>query len=53
MSLFNVNDVEEKYYLSEKVEKYVLANGTKNFKTNNNFTDLGLQDLFYRQCTNT
>ena len=38
--VFNVNDVEEKYYLSEKVEKYVLANGTKNFKTNNNFTDL-------------
>ena len=27
--VFNVNDVEEKYYLSEKVEKYVLANGTK------------------------
>ena len=24
---------EEKYYLSEKVKKYVLAGGTKNFKT--------------------
>jgi DNA (cytosine-5)-methyltransferase 1 len=31
--VFDVNDVEEKYYLSEKVEKYVLASGTKNFKT--------------------
>jgi sulfatase maturation enzyme AslB (radical SAM superfamily) len=31
--LFNVNDVEEKYYLSEKVANYVLSSGTKNFKT--------------------
>lgn len=31
--VFNVNNVEEKYYLSKKVEKYVLAGGTKNFKT--------------------
>jgi DNA (cytosine-5)-methyltransferase 1 len=31
--IFNVQDVEEKYYLSDKVEKYVLAGGTKNFKT--------------------
>lgn len=31
--LFNVNEVEEKYYLSEKVTKYVLSEGTKNFKT--------------------
>lgn len=38
--IFNVNEVEEKYYLSEKVEKYVLSHGTKNFKTNNNETDL-------------
>ena len=37
--VFNVNDVEEKYYLSKKVEKYVLANGTKNFKTRSK-TDL-------------
>ena len=32
-TVFSVNDVEEKYYLSEKVEKYVLGHGTKNFKT--------------------
>lgn len=38
--VFNVNEVEEKYYLSEKIEKYVLAHWTKNFKTNNNETDL-------------
>ena len=38
--IFNVNEVEEKYYLSEKTKKYVLASGTKNFKTNNNKTDL-------------
>lgn len=31
--VFDVNDVEEKYYLSEKVAKYVLSSGTKNFKT--------------------
>jgi len=31
--IFDVNDVEEKYYLSEKVKKYVLTSGTKNFKT--------------------
>jgi len=31
--IFNVNEVEEKYYLSEKVTKYVLTSGTKNFKT--------------------
>ena len=31
--IFNVNDVEEKYYLSDKVRDYVLAGGTKNFKT--------------------
>ncbi len=38
--VFDVNDVEEKYYLSDKVKNYVLASGTKNFKTNNNKTDL-------------
>ncbi|MBR2922879.1 MAG: DNA (cytosine-5-)-methyltransferase [Alphaproteobacteria bacterium] len=37
--VFNVKDVEEKYYLSEKVAKYVLAGGTKNFKTSTK-TDL-------------
>lgn len=31
--IFDVNEVEEKYYLSEKVKKYVLSEGTKNFKT--------------------
>lgn len=31
--IFDVNDVEEKYYLSEKIKKYVLTEGTKNFKT--------------------
>lgn len=31
--VFDVNNVEEKYYLSEKVKNYVLASGTKNFKT--------------------
>lgn len=38
--IFDVNEVEEKYYLSDKVRNYVLASGTKNFKTNNNKTDL-------------
>ncbi len=31
--IFDVKDVEEKYYLSDKVAKYVLSEGTKNFKT--------------------
>jgi DNA (cytosine-5)-methyltransferase 1 len=31
--IFNINDVEEKYYLSEKTKAYVLATGTKSFKT--------------------
>ena len=31
--IFDVNEVEEKYYLSEKVKNYVLSVGTKNFKT--------------------
>lgn len=34
-----VKEVEDKYYLSEKVSKYVLATGTKNFKTSTK-TDL-------------
>lgn len=37
--IFDINEVEEKYYLSEKVKKYVLAGGTKNFKTSTK-TDL-------------
>ena len=37
--IFDVRDVEEKYYLSDKVAKYVLAGGTKNFKTSTK-TDL-------------
>lgn len=37
--VFNVNEVEEKYFLSKKVKHYVLAGGTKNFKTSNK-TDL-------------
>ena len=37
--IFNVNDVEEKYYLSNKIRNYVLAGGTKNFKTSTE-TDL-------------
>lgn len=31
--IFDVNEVEEKYYLSEKVRDYVLSSGTKTFKT--------------------
>ena len=31
--IFQVNKVNKKYYLSEKVSKYVLSEGTKNFKT--------------------
>lgn len=31
--IFEVKDVEEKYYLSDKVARYVLTPGTKNFKT--------------------
>lgn len=37
--VFDVNDVEEKYYLSDKVAKYVLAGGTKSFCTSTK-TDL-------------
>ncbi len=31
--IFSVEEVEEKYYLSEKVRDYVLSEGTKSFKT--------------------
>jgi DNA (cytosine-5)-methyltransferase 1 len=37
--IFDVNDVEEKYYLSDKIRNYVLAGGTKNFRTSTK-TDL-------------
>ena len=37
--VFDVRDVEEKYYLSEKVKNYVLAPGTKKFRTSTE-TDL-------------
>lgn len=36
---FDVRSVEEKYYLSEAVRRYVLAGGTKNFRTSTT-TDL-------------
>lgn len=39
--IFDVKDVEEKYYLSDKVKKYVLSSGTKNFKTSTK-TDLDI-----------
>lgn len=39
--VFNVNDVEEKYYLSKKVKDYVLASGTKTFRTSTE-TDLSI-----------
>jgi len=32
-SLFEIKEVASKYYLSEKVENYVLSEGTKTFKT--------------------
>jgi DNA (cytosine-5)-methyltransferase 1 len=37
--IFDVEEVEEKYYLSEKIKNYVLAGGTKRFKTSTE-TDL-------------
>ena len=39
--VFEVKDVEDRYYLSEKVAKYVLAGGTKTFKTSTK-TDLDI-----------
>lgn len=39
--IFDVKDVEEKYYLSDKIRDYVLAGGTKNFKTSTK-TDLAV-----------
>ena len=37
--VFKVEEIEDKYYLSEKVAAYVLAGGTKSFKTSTK-TDL-------------
>lgn len=37
--IFDVRDVEEKYYLSDKLKNYVLTPGTKNFRTSTK-TDL-------------
>lgn len=37
--VFDVNEVEEKYFLSKKIKTYVLAGGTKSFKTSTK-TDL-------------
>lgn len=37
--IFSVGEVEEKYFLSNKVKKYVLTSGTKSFKTSTT-TDL-------------
>lgn len=37
--IFRISEVDDKYYLSEKVAKYVLAGGTKTFKTSTK-TDL-------------
>tara|TARA_Y100000992_G_scaffold103741_1_gene67510 strand:+ start:1510 stop:2718 length:1209 start_codon:yes stop_codon:yes gene_type:complete len=31
--LFDIGEVDERYYLSDKVSSYVLSEGTKNFKT--------------------
>lgn len=39
--VFDVEQVEEKYYLSKKVADYVLAGGTKNFRTSTE-TDLAV-----------
>ena len=39
--IFNVDEVEEKYFLSQKVKRYVLSPGTKNFKTST-ITDLSV-----------
>ena len=39
--IFTCSDVDDKYYLSEKVAKYVLAGGTKTFKTSTK-TDLDI-----------
>lgn len=37
--VFDISEVEEKYYLSEKVRNYVLSSGTRNYRTSTK-TDL-------------
>lgn len=39
--IFDTKEVEDKYYLSEKVAKYILVGGTKTFKTSTK-TDLDI-----------
>src|SRR5574344_1731019 len=39
--IFPIREIDDKYYLSEKVGKYVMAGGTKNFKTSTE-TDLDI-----------
>ncbi len=39
--IFDVDEVEEKYFLSQKVKRYVLSPGTKSFKTST-ITDLSV-----------
>lgn len=39
--VFKIREIDDKYYLSEKVAKYVLAGGTKTFKTSTK-TDLDI-----------
>lgn len=39
--VFDIKDVDDKFYLSESVAKYVLAGGTKNFQTSTK-TDLDI-----------
>ncbi len=39
--VFRTSEIEDKFYLSEKTAKYVLAGGTKNFKTSTK-TDLDI-----------
>lgn len=48
--IFDVKEIKEKYYLSEKVAKYVLAGGTKNLELPQKLI-LMLQDRCYKQCT--
>ena len=40
--VFEIKNVADKYYLSDKVASYVLKEGTKKFKTNSTETDLNI-----------
>lgn len=40
--VFEIKNVSDKYYLSDKVADYVLKEGTKKFKTNSTETDLSI-----------